>query len=120
MDKLKLLFLIALLQSIVNPTFSNGRPAAVTPIGSGCSVQQPPPNSDINCAPNSTATLDDAKALAWTYAPIAKFHPMERYHLQVGLGSIPLYPLIVHFRLAILVMIDVDLFILNTGYGSMV
>jgi hypothetical protein len=85
MDPFKKSFVFILqLQFLVNVAFSNGAPTKLETIGTGCSVQQPPPNTGINCAPNSTATLEDAKALAWTYAPVAKFHPLERYHLQVG------------------------------------
>ena len=48
-----------------------------------CSVQRPPVNTDvIECAPNTTATLEDAQAIAWKFAPVLKFHPLERYHLQ--------------------------------------
>jgi hypothetical protein len=48
-----------------------------------CTVPLPPPASDVvRCAPNTTATLEDAKALAWKFAPVLKFHPLERYHLQ--------------------------------------
>ena len=34
------------------------------------------------CAPNATATLDDARALAPAIAPVVRFHPLEKYHLQ--------------------------------------
>jgi len=48
-----------------------------------CSVQQPPVNPDvIRCAPNATATLEDAQAIAWKFAPVLKFHPLELYHPQ--------------------------------------
>lgn len=52
--------------------------------GPSCSV----PVSDLGaglpaCPPNATATLADAQALAWKFAPVVHFHPLERYHLQV-------------------------------------
>lgn len=58
----------------------------ITTSGPSCSVQNPPPPlNDIVCAPNTTATLADARALAWKFAPVLKFHPLEPYHLQVRL-----------------------------------
>ena len=48
-----------------------------------CTVPNPPVKPTvIQCAPNTTATLEDAKAMAWKYAPVLKFHPLELYHLE--------------------------------------
>ncbi len=56
----------------------------ITTSGPSCSVPSPPASlGDIECAPNATATLADARALAWKFAPVLKFHPLEPYHLQV-------------------------------------
>ena len=50
---------------------------------SQCTVPLPPVSPDvIRCRPNTTATLEDAQTLAWKFAPVLKFHPLERYHLQ--------------------------------------
>lgn len=58
----------------------------ITTSGPSCSVPSPSATpKDIECAPNTTATLEDARALAWKYAPVLKFHPLEPYHLQVRL-----------------------------------
>eukprot|EP00889_Picochlorum_renovo_P004074 jgi/Picre1/31104/NNA_006459.t1 len=55
----------------------------ITTSGPSCSVPSPPATlKDIECAPNTTATLADARALAWKFAPVLKFHPLEPYHLQ--------------------------------------
>ena len=52
--------------------------------GPSCSVQSPPVSpSVISCTPNTTATLEYAQSIAWTFAPVLKFHPLEQYHLQV-------------------------------------
>lgn len=52
--------------------------------GPSCSVQSPPVSpSVINCAPNTTATIEYAQSIAWKFAPVLKFHPLEQYHLQV-------------------------------------
>lgn len=48
-----------------------------------CSAPQGIPTEDIICQPNTTASLDYAKSIAWQFAPKAYFHPLERYHLQV-------------------------------------
>ncbi|KAI8107160.1 hypothetical protein M9434_001805 [Picochlorum sp. BPE23] len=55
----------------------------ITTSGPSCSVPSPPATlNDIECGPNTTATLEDARALAWKFAPVLKFHPLEPYHLQ--------------------------------------
>lgn len=58
----------------------------ITTSGPSCGVPSPSANpDDIVCAPNTTATLADARTLAWKFAPVLKFHPLEPYHLQVRL-----------------------------------
>ena len=52
---------------------------------SACSVQEPPPITPlerVSCPENEGATLEEAKDMAWRFAPVVKFHPLERYHLQ--------------------------------------
>lgn len=57
---------------------------AISTSGPSCSVQSPPISpSVISCGPNTTATLEDAQSIAWKFAPVLKFHPLEQYHLQV-------------------------------------
>lgn len=52
--------------------------------GQSCNVQSPPINASvITCGPNTTATLEYAQSVAWKFAPVLKFHPLEQYHLQV-------------------------------------
>lgn len=57
--------------------------------GPSCSVQSPPVSpSVINCGPNTTATLEYAQTIAWKFAPVLKFHPLEQYHLQVCIHAV--------------------------------
>ena len=55
--------------------------------GPSCSVQQAPPKIPVegipcSAAANESGSIDQAKDRAWTFAPIVKFHPDERYYPQ--------------------------------------
>jgi hypothetical protein len=78
----RMLFAITLLL-LANSVFGAEVHEVMTSNSTQCTVQKPPvsPNT-IQCGPNTTATLEDARAIAWKFAPVLKFHPLESYHLQ--------------------------------------
>ena len=54
-----------------------------TTSGPSCSLPSFPQSLPLPVCPStSNATLEDAKAIAWQYAPVVYTHPLERYHLQ--------------------------------------
>lgn len=54
--------------------------------GPSCSVPLPKPSVSLPACNGdfSSLTLKDAQLLAPRYAPEVRFHPLERYFLQVG------------------------------------
>jgi hypothetical protein len=49
-----------------------------------CDFAHMPPSDPIPpCAANASATLDEAIARAWEFAPVVHFHTLERTPLQV-------------------------------------
>lgn len=54
--------------------------------GPTCDVPMPPQNLPMPVCPSfaegaSVPTLEDAKQIAWEYAPVVHFHPLEKYFL---------------------------------------
>ncbi len=50
-----------------------------------CQVPTMPPEPTIpECAPNATATLDEAIARAWEFAPVVHTSILEPWHLQAS------------------------------------
>jgi hypothetical protein len=53
---------------------------------SSCDFAHMPPSDPIpSCAANASATLDEAIARAWEFAPVVHFHSLEETPLQVSL-----------------------------------
>ena len=71
---------------VVSLWFANCKEAVyfnLTVVGSTCSLPSFPQSLPLPVCPStSNATLEDAKAIAWQYAPVVYTHPLERYHLQ--------------------------------------
>jgi len=77
-----LLLEIILVLVVSSPLYAFER---VETSSSACSVQEPPPVTpleSVSCSGNEEATIEEAKDRAWRFAPVVKFHPLERYHLQ--------------------------------------
>lgn len=59
---------------------------ALVTAGMSCAIPRPSPewnNYNITgCQPNVTATLELARELAYRFAPVLHFHPLEPYYLQ--------------------------------------
>jgi hypothetical protein len=54
-----------------------------------CGFAHMPPSDPIPaCAANASATMDEAIARAWEFAPVVRFHTLEQTPLQASLGSI--------------------------------
>lgn len=51
-----------------------------------CNFAHMPPSDPIpSCSANASATLDEAVARAWEFAPVVRFHSLEQTPLQVSL-----------------------------------